>query len=152
MTRALIAVGTALALFVGGLALVVYLNRDEDNIQVDNALSEDFTRAVQLSQPKQQPVDLRTLAPYAWSKALIVAPGTPASAISRKLGYEWKGLQGFDVGGEVVILLGADGKVVKFFDYRGLGRFGGFETPIAEVPRDRSIFDVTDLVITPARP
>jgi hypothetical protein len=148
MTRALIAVGTALALFVGGLALVVYLNRDEDNIQVDNALSEDFTRDVQLSEAKGEDVDLRELARYPWTRALIVAPGTSDAEISRKLGYEWKGLQGFETGGETVILLDAHGNVVKFFDYRGLGHFEGFATPIDEIPRDRAIFRVTDLVIT----
>ena len=148
MTRALIAGGTALALCVGGLALVVYLNRDEDNIQVDNALSEDFTRDVQLSEAEREDVDLRKLAPYAWSRALIVAPGTPGADISRKLGYEWKGLKGFETGGETVILLDAHGNVVKFFDYRGLGHFEGFAAPIDEIPRDRAIFRVTDLVIT----
>jgi hypothetical protein len=149
MTRALIAVGTALALLVGGLALVVYLTRDEDNIQVDNALSEDFTRDVQLSQARRADVDLRQLAPFAWSRALIVAPDTPHSVISRKLGYEWKGLRGLDTGGEIVILLDAGGQVARFFDYRGLGRFAGLPTPIAEIPRDRAIFRVSDLVIMP---
>jgi hypothetical protein len=149
MTRALIAVGTALALFVGGLALVVYLNRDEDNIQVDNALSENFTRAVQLSEANRQDVDLRQLAPFAWTRALVVEPGTPHSVISRRLGYEWKGLQGFETGGEIVILLRADGQVARFFDYRGLGRFAGLKTPIASLPRDHAVFRVTDLVITP---
>jgi hypothetical protein len=134
---------------VGGLALVVYLNRDEDNIQVDNALSEDFTRDVQLSQARREDVDLRRLAPFEWSRALIVAPDTPQSAISRKLGYEWKGLQGLETGGEIVILLDAGGQVARFFDYRGLGRFAGVPTPIAEIPRDRAIFRVDDLVITP---
>ena len=46
MARALTVVGAALALLVGGLALAVYITRDEDNIQVDNLLSEDFTREV----------------------------------------------------------------------------------------------------------
>lgn len=149
MTRALIAVGTALALLVGGLALVVYLTRDEDNIQVDNALSEDFTRDVQLSQARRADVDLRRLAPFEWDRALVVAPDTPHAVISRRLGYEWKGLQGFETGGEIVILLKRDGQVKRFFDYRGLGRFAGLRTPIAEIPRDRAVFKVTDLVITP---
>jgi hypothetical protein len=149
MTRALIAVGTALALLVGGLALVVYLTRDEDNLQVDNALSEDFTRDVQLSEARRADVDLRRLAPFEWTRALVVAPDTPRSVISRKLGYEWKGLQGFETGGEIVILLRADGQVARFFDYRGLGHFAGLPTPIAVIPRDHAIFRVTDLVITP---
>ena len=149
MTKALIAVGTALALFVGGLSLVIYLNRDEDNIQVDNALSEDFTREVQLSQARRADVDLRQLAPFAWSRALVVSPGTTHAVISRRLGYDWKGLQGFETGGEIVILLRADGQVARFFDYRGLGRFAGLRTPIAEIPREKAVFRVSDLVITP---
>jgi hypothetical protein len=149
MTRALIAVGTALALLVGGLALVVYLNRDEDNIQIDNALSEDFTREVQLSEAKRADVDLGRLAPFEWDRALVVAPGTPSSVISRKLGYQWKGLKGLETGGETVILLKRDGQVARFFDYRGLGRFAGLPAPIAEIPRSRAVFRVSDLVITP---
>ena len=64
MARALTAVFAALALMVGGLGLAVYLTRDEDNIQVDNVLSEDFTRAIALSEGKGADVDLRRLAPF----------------------------------------------------------------------------------------
>src|SRR3954452_24373293 len=145
MTRALIAVGAALALLVGGLTLAVVLTREKDKIQVDNALSEDFTRDVQLNDR----VDLRELAPFEWTRALVVARGTSHDQLAGKLGYDWEGLQGLEAGREMVILLDAAGKVVRFFEYRGAGRFEGFETPIADVPRDRAAFRVSDLVISP---
>jgi hypothetical protein len=148
MGRALIAVGTALALLVGGLGLAVFLTRDEDNIASDNVLSEEFTRDIQLAEAREADVDLRELAPFEWDRALVVAPGTPAAAISQRLGYEWTGTRNLD-NGEIVILLRADGSTARFFDYRGLGEFRGLDEPIAELPRDRAVFRVSDLVITP---
>jgi len=148
MGRALTAVGAALALLIGGLALAVYLSRDEDNIQVDNLLSESFTREVALSEANRTDVDLRAVAPFDWERVLIVARGTPREAISRRLGFEWTGTLGFETG-EQLILRDAQGRVVRFFDYRGEGRFGGIETPFEEIARDRSVFRVRALVITP---
>ena len=68
MTRALIAVGAALALLVGGLALAVFLTRDEDGIQVDNLLSEDFTREVASADANGTDLDLAEIAPFEWSR------------------------------------------------------------------------------------
>jgi hypothetical protein len=150
MARALTAVGAALALLVAILALVVYVTRDEDNIQVDNLLSERFTRQVALAETRGGQVDLREVAPFEWDRVLIVARGTPRQAISRRLGYEWTGTLGFETG-EFLILLDEQGRVVRFFDYRGEGRFAGIETPFAEIPRGRAVFRVRDLVITPAQ-
>jgi hypothetical protein len=148
MGRALIAVGAALALLIGGLALTVYLTRDEDNIQADNLLAERFTREVALSESADRPVDLREVAPFEWDRVLIVERGTPREAISRRLGYEWTGTLGFETG-ELLILLDERGEVVRFFDYRGEGRFAGIDTPFATLPRDRAVFRVRGLVITP---
>jgi hypothetical protein len=144
MARALTAVGVALALLVAA----VFLTRDEDNIQVDNLLSERFTREVATAAGRD--VDLARVAPFKWSRVLIVARGTPRSAISKRLGYEWTGTLGF-VTGEQLILLDAKGKVARFFDYRGEGSFAGIERPFAELPRDKAVFRVRDLVITPVR-
>ena len=149
MARALIAVGAALALGIGILVVAIVLTRDEEGIAVDNLLSENFTRAVQLSEDRGEPVDLRELAPFAWQRVLIVARGTPAEAISRRLGYEWTGRLGFETG-ELLILLDPAGRVVRFFDYRGEGRFEGLERPFAELAREVAVFDVSNLVITPA--
>ena len=139
MTRALIAVGGALALIIGGLALAVYVTRDEDNV----ALSENLTRAV----AQRERVDLRALAPFAWDEVLIVAPGTPRATVSRRLGYEWTGDVGFQ-SGELLIFLDG-GRVARFADYRGLGRFEGFETPIDALPRADAVLRVRDLVVMP---
>jgi hypothetical protein len=79
---------------------------------------------------------------------LIVAPGTPDEEISRALGYEWTGVLGFQTG-EKLILLDRDGRVARFFDYRGEGRFAGVRTPIAELTRQDAVFRVRRLVITP---
>jgi len=148
MARALIAVGTALALLVGGLALAVYLTRDEDNIQVDNLLSERFTREVATASANRTDLDLRTIAPFDWERVLIVARGTPDAEISRRLGYEWTGTLGFETGSKL-ILLDEEGRVARFFDYRGEGAFAGIETPIAELARDEAVFRVRSLQITP---
>lgn len=149
MARALTAVGAALALLLLGFGLAVYLTRDEDNIQVSNVLSEEFTRAVALAEAQRTDVDLRQLAPSSWDTVLIVERGTPRDAISRRLGYEWTGTLGFETG-ELLILL-ERGQVVRFFDYRGEGRFAGIDTPFEELPRDLAVFRVRDLVITPIR-
>ena len=148
MARALTAVGAALALLVGGLALTVYLTRDEDNIQVDNLLSEDFTREVASASANGTDLDLGQIAPFEWVRVLIVAPGTPDAEISRKLGYEWTGTLGFETGAKL-ILLDDEGKVARFFDYRGEGAFAGLEAPIAELTRDQAVFRVRGLQITP---
>jgi hypothetical protein len=148
MARALIAVGAALALLIGGLALAVFLTRDEDNVQVDNLLSERFTREVATASANRTDLDLGAIAPFAWERVLIVARGTPDAEISRRLGYEWTGTLGFETG-EKLILLDAEGEVERFFDYRGEGAFAGVEEPIAELARDEAVFRVRDLQITP---
>jgi hypothetical protein len=143
VTRALIAVGAALVLLIAGLGLAVYVTRDEDNIAVDNPLAENVTRAIAL----RDRVDLPVLARFEWDEVLIVAPGTPRETISRRLGYEWTGDVGFQTG-ELLIFLDR-GRVARFADYRGLGRFEGFESPIDSLPRGDAVLRVRDLVISP---
>jgi hypothetical protein len=146
MGRALTAVGVALVLIMGGLGLAVFVTRDEDNIGVDNILSEQLTRAFST----RERVDLADprLTPFEWDRVLVVARGTPRDAISERLGYEWTGLVGFDTG-ELLIFL-RDGEVARFADYRGSARFEGLDEPFAELPRSDAAFDVRDLVISPA--
>jgi hypothetical protein len=149
MGRVLVLVGALLALAIGGLGLAVYLARDEDNIAIDNLLSERFTRAVTLAgdpgEGGRGEVDLRRYAPFAWDRVVIVARGTPQAAISRHLGSEFKGVVGFDAGELLLFLDGAT--VVRFADYRGAGRFAGLPRPFAEVPRERAVFTVRSLTI-----
>jgi hypothetical protein len=149
MARALTAVGIALALLIGGLALAVYVTRDEDHIQVDNVLAERLTRAVALAQDTGGIVDLRRQAPFRWDAVLLVARDTPREAIGQRLGTQWNGVIGFQRG-ELLLFL-HDGRVVRFADYRGSGRFAGFPRPFARIPRERAVLRVRDLVVRPAR-
>jgi hypothetical protein len=148
---ALVAAG--LAVCIAGLLLAVYLGRDEDNLQADNLLAERFTRAVaQAENPDEGTdgvVDLRSLAPFAWDRVLLVDPGTSRAAISRRLGRAWTGIDTVD-GGDLLIFLDG-GKVARFADYRGNGRFAGFPRPFAQLPRARAVFRVHALVIRPGR-
>jgi hypothetical protein len=148
VARALVAVGTLLVLLIGGLTLVVFVTRDEDNVAVDNLLAEDVTRAIALAERDSDgQVDLTRLARFRWDEVLVVARDTPDSAISERLGYEWKGLLEFRTGELLIFLDGGD--VARFADYRGDGRFSGFETPIATLPRSEAVLRVRDLVVSP---
>jgi len=147
MGRVLALVAGALVFFIAALGLAVYFTRDEDNLQADNLLAENFTKAIALAPQNGGSVALPDVARFEWDRVLIVQPGTPREAISARLGYEWTGIDTVD-GGELLLFV-RDGKVVRFADYRGEGTFEGFETPIAELPRDRAVLRVRDLVITP---
>jgi hypothetical protein len=150
MGRALTAVGVALVLLMGGLGLAVYLTRDEDYIQVDNVLAERLTQAIALAQQDTGGiVDLRRQAPFAWDRVLLVARDAPEGALARRLGREWHGVIGFRTR-ELFVFLRA-GRVVRFADYRGAGRFEGFERPVAEIPRERAVLRVRSLVIRPVQ-
>jgi hypothetical protein len=148
MARALTAVGVALVLLIGGLVLAVYLTRDEDYIAVDNLLAENLSRAIGTAQSRGEDVSLGEEAPFEWDHMLLVARGVEPAAISRRLGYEWKGRIGFRTG-ELFLFL-SHGKVVRFADYRGEGRFEGFERPFALIPRGEAVWRVRSLVIRPA--
>jgi hypothetical protein len=140
-------VAAGLAVCIAGLLLAVYLSRDEDNIQADNLLAENFTKAVRLAEPNDEDVDLRTLARFDWDRVLLVDAGTSRAAISRRLGREWTGIDTVD-GGDLLIFLDGS-QVARFADYRGNGRFAGFERPFAVLPRDRAVFTVRSMVIRP---
>jgi hypothetical protein len=148
VARALTAVGVALALLIGGLGLTVYLTRDEDYIQVDNVLAERLTRAIALARETGGVVRLERVAPFPWDEVLLVARGTSREAISRRIGREWRGVIGFGQG--ELLLFVRDGEVVRFADYRGAGRFEGFDRPFATLPRGRATLHVRALVIRPA--
>ena len=151
MARALIAVGAALVLCIAGFGLVVYLTRVEDRIAVDNILAENLSRAVALAESDSDGrVDLRRVADFEWDRVLLVARDTPRDAISHALGFEWKGDLGFDSGELLIFMRGSE--VARFADYRGSGRFAGVEQPVASIPRERAVFGVRDLVISPLRP
>jgi hypothetical protein len=147
MGRVLAAVAAGLVFFLGLLSLAVYLSRDEDNLQADNLLAESFTKAVNQAPDNDNQVVLPDIARFEWDRVLLVAPGTPRAAITKRLGHEWTGIDTVD-GGDLLLFL-RDGKVVRFADYRGSNAFEGFDRPFAEIPREAATFGVRDRVIRP---
>ena len=77
---------------------------------------------------------------FAWDRVLLVAPGTPREAISRRLGSEWTGDLGYDAGDLLIFL--RDGEVVRFADYRGRGRFDGLDAAVRRVHAATAVFVV----------
>ena len=148
MARALIVIGAALALAFAGFGLVVYLNRSEDLVAVDNLLSERLTRSFQLAEGLGQDVDLARETDFAWDRVLFVEPGTPPSRISRALGSTFRGSPSFQ-GGELLVFARGT-RMVRYADYRGRGVFARIPRPVGELPRHRAVLRVRDLVIFPA--
>jgi hypothetical protein len=148
MGRVLGLVGAALALLIGGLVLAVYLTRDEDNIQVDNVLSENISKAIAQSEDPDVGtggrVDLRRVAGFDWDRVLVVAPGVSRARISRALGRQWTGVAGVDYGELLIFRRGDD--IARFANYRGTGRFEGFE-PLQEIARDDAVLQVRDMTV-----
>ena len=150
MGRVLGLVAAALALLIGGLVLAIYVTRDEDNIQVDNVLSENISKAIAQSEDPDVGtngrVDLRRVADFDWDRVLIVAPGVSRARISQELGRKWTGVAGVDYGELLIFRRGDD--IARFANYRGIGRFEGFE-PVQEIPREKAVFQVRQLVVRP---
>ena len=71
MGRVLGVVVAALVFFIASLGLAVYLTRDEDNLQADTLLAENFTKAVTLAPQRDGTVDLRQLARFEWGRVLL---------------------------------------------------------------------------------
>ena len=148
MGRVLALVAGGLVFFIALLVLVVYATRDEDNIQADNILAENITKAVTQAPDNGDAVTLPDVAKFEWDRVLIVQPGTPRAEITKRLGREWTGIDTVD-GGDLLLFV-RDGEVVRFADYRGSNTFAGFERPFAELPRERAVFRVRDRVVRPA--
>jgi hypothetical protein len=151
MGRVLGLVGAALVLLIGGLVVAVYVTRDEDNIQVDNVLSENISKAIAQSEDPDVGtggrVDLRQVADFDWDRVLVVAPGVSRARISQELGREWTGVAGVDYGELLIFRRGND--IARFANYRGTGHFEGFE-PLQEIARDNAIFQVRSMAISEA--
>ena len=150
MTKALTAVGAALVLALLVLGLVVYLNRDEDAIAVDNLLAESITRDIGTAEQRGEDVDLADVTQFDWDRVLIAAKTATRKDISRALGAPWKGDLAFRTGELLIFVRGEH--VTRFADYRGEGHFAGIERPVARLDRDDAVFSVRSLVIRPRRP
>ena len=150
MARALTAVGAALVIVIGLLALAVYLTRDEEGFAVDNLLSEEITREIGTAEDRGEDVDLADVADFEWDEVVIAERDVTKAEISRQLGHEWRGDLRFRTGDLLIFI--RDGRATRFADYRGEGRFEGLERPFARFARDEAVFTVRALVIRPRRP
>jgi hypothetical protein len=146
MGKALIAVGTVLAvcfLIFGG---VIYFTRDEDTYAVDSALSEKLSKAVS----EERIVDLRNLVDFDFDQVLIFAPDTPRADVSAELGFEFKGELRYTAESSELFVFTNNGHFVRFADYRGRGRFEGLEQPFATLTANDAVFHVEGGIARPA--
>ena len=149
MTRALVAVGALLAVGFLVFGVVVFATRDEDRVTADNLLSENVTRAIQLSEEEGDgTVDLRRVADFPWDRVLVLAPGAPRDEVSRVLGSEYNGTLPYGSRGQAFVFARGD-RIARIADYRGRGTFTGFQRPIDVLPRERAVLRVRNLVVSP---
>jgi hypothetical protein len=147
MARALTAVGAALVLALLVLGLVIYVNRDENGIAVDNLLAEDITRAIGTAENRGADVDLGRIAKFDWDELVIAERDATRAELTRELGFPWEGDLEFRTG-DILIFL-RKGKLARFADYRGEGHFEGIRRPFARFDRKDAVFRVRSLVIRP---
>ena len=150
MARALTAAGALLVLCLLILGLAVYLGRDEGKVAVDNLLAEDVTRAIGTAEDRGADVDLGQVANFKWDEVVLAERTATRAQITRELDRPWKGDLQFGTGDLLIFLSG--GKVARFADYRGEGRFEGVRRPFQRFRRDEAIFRVRNLVIRPRKP
>ena len=150
MARALAAVGAALVFLLLVLGVVVYLNRDEDAIAVDNLLAENLTREIGTAEQHGADVDLADVTDFTWDHVLVAERNASRAAISKALGAPWKGDVAFGTGDLLIFV--RRGHVARYADYRGEGRFAGLPRPVARFAHDDAVFSVRDLVIRTKRP
>lgn len=151
MGKALLAVGTFLSicfLIFGG---VVYFTRREDVIAVDSSLSEAFSRAIAEAPQTGGTVDLRTLTDFDFDRVLFFPPGTPKAAVSRELGFAFKGELRYTAESSQILVFTNNGRFVRFADYRGRDRFTGLSVPFDYLTANDAVFKVRDGVVRPAR-
>ena len=149
MARALVAVGAALVFLLLVLGAVIYVNRDEDAIAVDNLLAESISREIGTAEQRgADTVALADVTDFEWDHVLLAEHDASREAISDALGAEWKGDVAFGTGDLLIFV--RRGHVARYADYRGEGRFAGVKRPVARFDRDDAVFSVRDLVIRPA--
>ena len=149
MARALIAVGVLLALAFAGFGLVVYLNREEDRVAVDNVLALELTRSIGVADESGDEVDLRRIAGGSWDRVLVAVPGVPRETVSEALGSPYAGDLPFGRTGQLFVFA-RGAAMVRFADYRGRATFSGFERPLDVLPRGRAVLAVRAGVVSPA--
>ena len=93
-------------------------------------------------------VDLGRVADFPWDEVVLAERDVTRDQIADELGTEWKGDLQFRTGDLLIFLRG--GRLARFADYRGEGRFEGVERPFARFPREDAVLRVRGLVIRPA--
>src|SRR3954454_19271554 len=149
MARALTAVGMALALAIGGVGLLGYLNHEPDATAVDNLLAESITRDIGTAEQRGAEVDLGALTDFDWDHVLIAQRSATRAEIQRALRGPWDGELAFGTGDLLIFV--DHGHVARYADYRGEGRFAGVQRPVARLRREDAVFNVRALVIRPKR-
>jgi hypothetical protein len=144
MGRALIAVGSFLALCFVVFGSVVYFTREEDTIAVDALLSESISREVVRAEQQGEPLDLRTVADFDFDRVLIFKPGESTEDISAELGFEFLGELRYTAESSEIFVFTNRGAFVRFADYRGRGRFEGLERPFDYLTAGEAVFVVED--------
>lgn len=149
MGKALIAVGTVLALFMLVFGGVVYFTRDEDTYAVDAELSEAISKAVAEAGQTGDPVDLRTLTDFDFDEVLIFDRKTPRAAISEQLGFPFKGELRYTAESSELFVFTNNRAFVRFADFRGRTRFAGLTRPFTTLTANDAVFRVRDGVARP---
>lgn len=149
MGRALLAVGTLLVLLIVVLIVSVVLTQEEETYAVDNLLAENLGREIATAENDNRRVDIAAITDFEWDTLLIVAEDTPRARLDEALGATFEGNLNYDVESSELFVFLRDGELVRFADYRGLGRFAGLERPIARLTPEEAVFEVRDLVARP---
>ena len=151
MGRVLTAVAGALVLCLLILGAVVYFTRAEDTVAVDNLLAERLGRAFTEAGQQGEPLALARLTPFPWDRVIVYEPGTPEDVVDRALGFEFPGDLPYTAESREVFVFVSGGRLARFADYRGTGRFEGLERPVARLSPREAVFDVRDGVARPRR-
>src|SRR5215216_1859325 len=106
MARALAAVGAALVFLLLVLGVVVYVNRDEDAIAVDNLLAENISREIGTAEQRGADADLADVTDFKWDHVLVAERSASRAAISKALGAPWKGEVAFGTGDLLIFVRG----------------------------------------------
>ena len=122
------------------LVLAVFLTRDEDNLQADNLLAERFTLEVGPRRGHSTCAGSRRSS----GTACCSSPRARRARRSRA-GSAASGPGSTPSTAATCLIFRRGDEVVRFADYRGLGRFEGFERPFDELP---PVLHAEDGVIT----
>ena len=147
MGKALIVVGTVLALFMVVFGGAVYLTRDEDTYAVDSDLSEKISQAVAEAGQTGDVVDLRALTGFDFDEVLIFDRKTARAAISKQLGFTFKGELRYTAESTEMFVFTNNRRFVRFADYRGRARFEGLTRPFTTLTANDAVFRVEDGVV-----